>query len=86
VTLHEVLSKLEWGQGVALEELEFLVVDRGSPDDQRLLAVPELEGRDRSYLHLSRGGRVPYHRVLEVRKDGKVLWSRENNQQTEGAQ
>jgi len=77
VTLHRVLSRLEWGENVALEDLEFLVIDRGAPGDRRVLASPEVEGRDRSYLHLTGGGRVPYHRVLEVRRDGEVLWRRE---------
>lgn len=76
MTLHRVLSQLEWGEGVALEELEFLIIDRGAPDDQRILTPLEVEGRDRSYLHLVGGGRVPYHRVVEIRRAGKVLWDR----------
>jgi uncharacterized protein (UPF0248 family) len=78
VTLHELLSELEWGEGIQLEELEFLVVHRGAPGDRRVLTAPEVVGRDRSYLHLEGGGAVPYHRVLEVRRRGRVLWSRES--------
>ena len=86
MTLHEVLSQLEWGDGVALEELEFLVIDLGAPDDWRVLAAPEVGGRDRSYLHLEGGGRVPYHRVLEVRRAGRVLWRRETGGPNGGPQ
>ena len=74
--LHRFLCQLEWGQGIVLDDLEFMIIDRGAPDDRRSLASPEVEGRDRSYLHLMGGGRVPYHRVLEVLKDGEVLWRR----------
>ena len=52
MTLHELLSQLEWGDGIALEELEFLVIDRGALDDRRVLTAPEVVSRDRSYLHL----------------------------------
>lgn len=86
MTLHEVLSGLEWGEGIKLEELEFLVIDRGSAGDRRLLAPPEVTGRDRSYLHLEGGGRVPYHRVLEVRREGHVLWRRHVEGPKGGAQ
>lgn len=86
VSLHELLSGLEWGEGVPLYELEFLIIDRGSEDDRRLLSAPEVTGRDRSYLHLEGGGRVPYHRVLEVRREGKVLWRRRVDDQEGGAQ
>ena len=74
--LHETLSELEWAMGTPLGELSFLIVDRGSPGDERLLSHPEVVGRDRSYLHLEGGGRVPYHRVLEVRHGERTVWSR----------
>ena len=86
MTLHELLSQLEWGEGIPLEELEFLVVHRGAPDDRRLLAAPEVVGRDRSYLLLEGGGAVPYHRVLEVRRAGRVLWARKVVEGEEGPQ
>ena len=77
--LHELLSELEWRAGLAVDSLEFLVVDRGSPGDARVVSAPELVGRDRSYLHLAGGGRIPYHRVLEVRAGQRVLWSRDGS-------
>jgi uncharacterized protein (UPF0248 family) len=75
--LHEVLSRLEWSEGISLENLSFLIVDRGAPGDRRLLSPPEVVGRDRSYLHLEGGGRVPYHRVVEVRAGERLVWRRE---------
>ncbi len=84
--LHQVLSQLEWGEGIPLKELEFVVVHRGAPGDRRVLAAPEVVGRDRSYLLLEGGGAVPYHRVMEVRRGGRVLWSRECKEGGEGAQ
>jgi uncharacterized protein (UPF0248 family) len=86
MTIHELLSRLEWGEGITLEELEFLVVHRGAPGDVRSLAAPEVVGRDRSYLLLEGGGAVPYHRVLEVRRGGRVLWSRDELGEGEGDQ
>lgn len=86
VTLHELLSQLEWSQGIPWDQLEFLVVDRGAPGDLRLVRSPEVVGRDRSYLHLAGGGRVPYHRVVEVRASGRVVWSRDGVARDRGAQ
>jgi uncharacterized protein (UPF0248 family) len=77
VGLHELLSELEWRAGLKVESLRFLIVDRGSPGDVRSVSSPELVGRDRSYLHLEGGGRIPFHRVLEVRVGEKVVWSRD---------
>ncbi len=72
--LHELLSRLEWADGLPLDELCFLVVDRGATDGERLIGPPEVVGRDRSYLHLVGGGRIPYHRVLEVWNRDRLVW------------
>jgi uncharacterized protein (UPF0248 family) len=86
VSLHEFLSKPEWGEGIPLDELEFTVVHRGAPGDIRSLTAPEVVGRDRSYLHLEDGGRVPYHRVLEIRREGRTLWRRDVSGPRDGPQ
>jgi len=36
----------------------------------------EVVGRDRSYLHLVGGGRIPYHRVLEVWTRDRLVWKK----------
>ena len=77
--LHQLLSQLEWGEGITLEKLRFIVIDRGAPGDMREVAFPEVVGRDRSYLHLAGGGRVPYHRVVEVWVDERRVWKRTEN-------
>jgi uncharacterized protein (UPF0248 family) len=77
VTIHEVLSELVWAEGLTLEELTFLIIDRGAPGDRRTISFPEVVDRDRSYLHLAGGGRIPFHRVLEVRVGEHVRWSRD---------
>ena len=74
--LHELLCRLEWADGLPLDELCFLVVDRGAADGERLIGPPEVVGRDRSYLHLAGGGRIPYHRVLEVWNRDRVVWKK----------
>ena len=72
--LRELLDSLEWRGERSLDDLEFLVMDRGAPDDRRVVRAPELVGRDRSYLRLEGGGSIPFHRVLEVRSGQDVLW------------
>ena len=69
-----MLDGLEWGEGLTLEDLGFLVVDRGVPGDKRLVGAPEVVGRDRSYLKLAGGGSIPFHRILEVRVGERVVW------------
>jgi uncharacterized protein (UPF0248 family) len=70
------LDALEWKDGMPLEELEFLVVDREAEGGTRLMSGTEISGRDRSWLHLAEGGQLPFHRVLEVRVRGEVVWKK----------
>ncbi len=81
VRLREFLDSQEWCGERSLEDLEFLVMDRGSPDDRRVVGAPELVGRDRSYLRLEGGGSIPFHRVLEVRSGQDILWSKRGHEE-----
>ncbi len=72
--LRRALDALQWGEGRKLHELEFLIADRAAPGGQRVLAGKELKGRDASFLSTVDGTQIPFHRVLEVRLQGRTVW------------
>ena len=72
--LRRALDALQWGEGRKLHDLEFLIVDRAAPGGQRALPGKELKGRDASFLITLDGSQIPFHRVLEVRLQGRTVW------------
>ncbi len=74
--LRRALEALQWGEGRKLAELEFLIVDRAAPGGQRKLPGKELKGRDASFLTTLDGTQIPFHRVMEVRLEGRTVWKK----------
>jgi uncharacterized protein (UPF0248 family) len=74
VRLRMALEALQWGEGRKLAELEFVIVDRAVPGGQRMLPGRDLTGRDASFLTTKDGTQIPFHRVVEVRLEGRTVW------------
>lgn len=72
--LRRALDALQWGEGRKLHDLEFLIADRAAPGGQRVLSGTELKDRDASFLNTLDGTQIPFHRVLEVRLQGRTVW------------
>lgn len=84
VPLRELLNDHKWHHQ-DLRELDILVVHRGAPNDQRVVAGWAIQEVTATGIVLDGflGGLddatgestfVPYHRFLEVRRGSEVLW------------
>ncbi|NOZ76819.1 MAG: DUF504 domain-containing protein [Euryarchaeota archaeon] len=71
------LNELKWHPGKSLEGVEITYLHRGAPGDRVTVDASELVALERSFFVVagSRGDvRIPYHRIIEIRKDGEVIW------------
>ena len=77
--VYNVLNRLKWEGG--LEECEIVILHRGAPGDRMVVKGNSIIGVKRSYFEyrnrLGEEVTIPYHRILEVRIGGKVIWDRE---------
>jgi uncharacterized protein (UPF0248 family) len=69
----DLLLKTRWEEG--LGSCRVIVLDRLAKDGTSELPGEMIIGVGRHYFELE-GTRIPYHRVVEVLKDGAVVWSR----------
>jgi uncharacterized protein (UPF0248 family) len=81
IPIHELLSRIRWDRGFARGRIEIGYLDR---IEKRVIRVPFRELRfpeDRHHVFEieDAGGvrrRIPFHRVREVRRDGRAVWRR----------
>ncbi|MDD3179888.1 MAG: DUF504 domain-containing protein [Opitutaceae bacterium] len=81
IPIHKFLSRLRWDRGFARGRIEIGYLDRVQ---QRIIRVPFQELRfpeDQHHIFeiVDAGGisrRIPFHRVREVRRDGRIIWRR----------
>ena len=76
--VYRVLGKLLWKGGI--KEAEVVILHRGAPDDRKTIPGRRIKEIKKGFLvYLNQQGEetvIPYHRVLEVRKDGKAIWKK----------
>jgi len=74
----EVLNRLKWSEG-SLGRARITIIHRGAPGDQRVIAGSDIVSLGRGFMTV-RGAEgkveIPYHRVLRVEVDGRVVWDR----------
>ncbi len=68
----QVLNRLKWGEG-GLSGTVVTYVHRGGPDDLAMINGEEIAELGRSFFTVGQG-RIPYHRILKIEKDGKVVF------------
>ncbi len=73
---YRVLGKLKWtGQ---LTKAEIIIRHRGAPDNKKVIAGDAIIDikRDR-FLCVDKGETaIPMHRVVEIKFEGKIVWSK----------
>ena len=81
----EVLNRLKWKDG--LRGSEVVILHRGAPNNRKVIEGSDIDEIKRGHFtyqkasgdwRIAPGGitSIPMHRVLEVWKDGKLLWKR----------
>lgn len=88
MSIRDVLNSRRWHRQ-DLDELEIEIVHRGAPGDRRVLpgwAVTDIGGNGVTIDRFKAGDEVgddadlesfiPYHRVVEIRRAGEILWSK----------
>ncbi len=71
----DALNELKWKHDRKLEDVEVYYVHRGAPGDFKVLRGEDISDLGRSFIKLT-DGRIPYHRVFKIKKDGKEFFSR----------
>ena len=72
--LKEIVDAHLHREGLSPAMLEVLVEDRSALGGSRLVAGAEIRGASGGFIDLVDGGRIPFHRVREVRSAGKVVY------------
>ena len=74
-TIAGILNKIKWGKD-DLRRYAVIIVDRISPSGLKEINLGDdvVIGKDRLII----GGEavIPIHRIVAIKKDGEVIWSR----------
>ena len=51
-------------------------LNRGAPNDTMIISGKDIVRRHHSFMELKDGAMIPYHRILKIFYDGKLVWER----------
>jgi uncharacterized protein (UPF0248 family) len=78
--IHELLSRIRWDREFGVGHFELGYYDRVENRIVRVplhdVVFPEEDSRVFELIDEGQSIRIPFHRVLEVFKDGVVIWQR----------
>lgn len=72
------LLELKWHPKKSLEGVEVTYLHRGAPGDRVTVQAKDIVRLEKSFFVIMRREEVmiPYHRILELRRDGNVIWKK----------
>jgi uncharacterized protein (UPF0248 family) len=79
-TSHRLLLRLYHDPAYDFRRVTVWYVSRGAPGDRATVEGEQILHLDRDYLETATEGRItaiPYHRILRILYDGRVVWDRD---------
>lgn len=74
-----IINELKWHPGKSLRDVTLTYIHRGAPGGVMSIRAEDIAFLEKSFMVIKRGAeekRIPYHRIVEIRKAGKVLWKK----------
>ena len=74
--VRKLLNELKWHPQKSLKDVYIVYIHRGVPGDKLIIPAEGIK-LEKSFFVVG-GTKIPYHRIVEVRKGDKVIWRRKN--------
>ena len=71
----DVLLKERWTVG-SLEDLSIEYINRGAPGDRSSISGSDIVNLGRSFMELTDGTKIPFHRVTAILRKKNSIWER----------
>ena len=75
--VYQTLGKLKWEKRMGGTEV--IILHRGAPGNRKVIKGEDITSVKKDHFTYRKGreeGFIPHHRVVKIRKGGKVLWKR----------
>lgn len=73
------LTELKWHPNKSLKGVTITYVHRGAPGNVVTINSENIAALDKSFFVVRAGGaekRIPYHRIVEIKKGEDILWKK----------
>lgn len=71
------LNEMKWHPKKSLKGLEVIYIHRGAPEDRMTVSAEDILKLEKSFFVIEvddKKTRIPYHRIVEIKRSDEVLW------------
>jgi len=70
----DLLNKIKWDAKYNMSNLTVIILHRGAPNDAKEIVGDEIVDIGPNFFELINGTMIPYHRIIEIRYRGEVIY------------
>jgi uncharacterized protein (UPF0248 family) len=71
-----IINMILWHPEMEINEIKITYIHRGAPGDLKKINGNSLKRVERGFLILSDETQIPYHRIVKIEIDNKILWKK----------
>lgn len=71
-----ILNMILWHPEMDVEKIRITYVHRGARGNLKTISGSSIESLEGGFLILNEGTHIPYHRIVKIESDKKVLWKK----------
>lgn len=71
-----ILNMILWHPEMDVEKTRITYVHRGARGNLKTISGSSIESLEGGFLILKEGTYIPYHRIVKIESDKKVLWKK----------
>ena len=71
----DILNELKWKQDCNLEQAEIWYINRGAPNDTKIISGKDIVKLEKSFMQTTTA-MIPYHRIFKIIYEEKIIFKR----------
>jgi len=71
-----IINMILWHPEMEINEIRITYIHRGAPGDLKKINGNSLKRVERGFLILSDETQIPYHRIVKIEINNKILWKK----------
>ncbi len=71
-----IINMILWHPEMDIEETKITYIHRGIPGNLKTIDGKSIEKLEGGFLILKEGTHIPYHRIVKIEFNNKILWKK----------
>lgn len=71
-----IINMILWHPEMDINEIKITYIHRGAPGDLKKINGNSIKRVERGFLILSDETQIPYHRIVKIEINNKILWKK----------